>query len=79
MGFQGVGFNRGAAAAMTTDIQLRLGELEAQCHALARRAFNIRSPLETSTVLYEELKLTLPKGWKPAGAMHAWGGGGSWK
>lgn len=51
MGYEGVGFNRQASSDMTKDIEARLRELEAQCFALAKRSFNVRSPQETAAVL----------------------------
>lgn len=68
MGYEGVGFNRQASSDMTKEIEGRLRELEAQCFALAKRSFNVRSPQETAAVLYDELKLSPPETWKPSDA-----------
>jgi len=54
---EGVRVDRAQLAALKVRFQQRAGELEAQVQALAGEPFNLNSPKQLGTVLFEKLKL----------------------
>lgn len=66
----GIKLDTAAIAAVDADIAGRLEEVEAACHELAGKTFNLRSRHELRDVLFDDLKLTPGKrvkdGWSTA-------------
>jgi DNA polymerase-1 len=66
MELAGVKVDREALRRLSHDLALRLVELEGRIHAAAGRSFNIGSPAQLGTILFDELGLRLPDGAAPA-------------
>jgi DNA polymerase-1 len=66
MELEGVKVDREALRRLSNDLALRLAELEGRIHAAAGRSFNIGSPAQLGTILFDELALHLPDGSAPA-------------
>ncbi|MCG8557221.1 MAG: DNA polymerase I, partial [Proteobacteria bacterium] len=62
----GVRVDRRRLARLATQAALRLKELEARCHELASREFNVASPRQLESILFDELKLPVIKRTKTA-------------
>lgn len=61
---EGVRLDRAHFAELSREVKARLADLTAEIHGIAGRPFNIASPKQLSTILFEELKL--PHGRKTA-------------
>ncbi|MFO0291738.1 MAG: DNA polymerase I [Rhodospirillales bacterium] len=62
----GIKVDRDALRRVSADLAARLAELEERIHAAAGRAFNIGSPAQLGTILFDEMALQLPDGTRPA-------------
>jgi DNA polymerase-1 len=62
----GIKVDRDALRRVSDDLATRMAELEARIHAAAGRAFNIGSPAQLGTILFDEMALQLPDGTRPA-------------
>ncbi len=62
----GIKVDRDALRRVSNDLALRLDDLEVRIHAAAGRAFNIGSPAQLGTILFDEMGLQLPDGAVPA-------------
>jgi DNA polymerase-1 len=62
----GIKVDRDALRRVSNDLALRLDDLEVRIHAAAGRAFNIGSPAQLGTILFDEMGLQLPDGAAPA-------------
>jgi DNA polymerase-1 len=62
----GIKVDRDALRRVSNDLALRLDDLEIRIHAAAGRAFNIGSPAQLGTILFDEMGLQLPDGAVPA-------------
>jgi DNA polymerase I len=63
---RGVKVDREALRLLSNDLALRLAELEGRIHKEAGRAFNIGSPAQLGTILFDEMSLQLPEGGAPS-------------
>ena len=54
----GIAVDRGTLEELRSDFEMRMAALESRIHALAGRPFNLSSPAQLGTVLFEELGLT---------------------
>ena len=61
----GVKVDREQLRRLSNDFALRLQEFETQIHKAAGRQFNIGSPAQLGTILFDEMSLQLPDGSRP--------------
>ena len=54
----GIAVDRGTLEELRSDFEMRMAALESRIHALAGRPFNLSSPAQLGTVLFEDLGLT---------------------
>ncbi|MCY3596106.1 MAG: DNA polymerase I [Rhodospirillales bacterium] len=54
----GIAVDRGTLEELRSDFEARMAALETRIHGLAGRAFNLSSPAQLGTILFEELGLT---------------------
>ena len=57
MEMTGIGLNPPALAELGTELHARIADIEAECHDIAGRPFNLGSVPQLATVLYDELGL----------------------
>ncbi|MBL8699174.1 MAG: DNA polymerase I [Alphaproteobacteria bacterium] len=62
----GVMVDREQLRRLSNDFALRLDEYEKKIHKAAGRSFNIGSPAQLGTILFDEMSLQLPDGSRPA-------------
>jgi len=62
----GVKVDREQLRLLSNDFALRLQDFEVKIHKAAGRAFNIGSPAQLGTILFDEMSLQLPDGSRPA-------------
>ncbi|HYL58917.1 MAG TPA: DNA polymerase I [Candidatus Acidoferrales bacterium] len=55
----GVGVDREALKTISKEFAAQVEQLERECYALAGREFNLNSPIQLRTVLFDELKLSV--------------------